>query len=137
MRERLDVAGLLSAAVLVAVLLIAFASRACPSATEADTCPEAALNRALVIALAAASVLLIVTPFAFLAEFAARRRIVYRGAWSRAARRGALVALIVAALGGLRLGGVLSPQLSLAVVLAPLAVEAYLSRSELRRGGVT
>jgi hypothetical protein len=63
-----------------------------------------------------------VTPFAFLAEFVARRRIVFRGAWARAARRGLLAAAVVAALAGLRLGGALSvPGALFLLTLAALA----------------
>ena len=74
----------------------------------ATPCPDAGVNRAVVVALAAASAGLAVAPFALLAEFAVRRRIIYRGAWARAARRGLLVAGAIAALAGLRLGGALS-----------------------------
>ena len=67
-------------------------------------CPDAARNLVIGIGLAALAVGLLVTPFAFLGEFVARRRIVYRGAWARAARRGLLAGLVVAVLAGLRLG---------------------------------
>ncbi|MGH2457163.1 MAG: hypothetical protein ACRDHD_13010, partial [Candidatus Limnocylindria bacterium] len=91
-------------------------------------CPGAGTNRAVVVALAAAAAGLLVAPFAFLGEFAARRRIVYRGAWGRAARRGLLVAAIVGALGGLRLGGALSVPGTLFVLVLAATVEWFAVR---------
>ena len=132
--HRAAVALLLAGATLLAVGLVVFATRACPGPTDAAPCPSAAVNRGIVVALAAAGAGLLVTPFAFLAEYAMRRRIVYRGAWARAARRGAVVAIVVAALAGLRLGGVLSAPLAAAVVFGPIALEVYVSRTELRGG---
>jgi hypothetical protein len=64
-----------------------------------------------------------VMPFAFLAEFAVRRRIIYRGAWGRATRRGLLVAATIAAIAGLRLGGALSVPVALFVISLAVAVE--------------
>jgi len=110
-------------AVLGAVVLLAFAAHACPGDVPSEPCPAAAANRAIVVALLALSIGLLVTPFAFLAEVALRRRIVYRGAWGRAARRGALVAAVVAAMAGLRLGGALSPPVGLFLVTLGGAVE--------------
>jgi hypothetical protein len=124
-RHRLAVAGLVVAALIIGGALVAFASVACPTQTEQQACANAAINRAVVLGLAAIFVVLLVTPFAFLAEFAARRRIVYAGAGSRAARRGLLAGAIVAALGGLRLGEALSvPALLFVVVLAAM-IEWY------------
>ena len=60
----------------------------------------------------------------------ARRRIVYRGAWSRAARRGVLAALIVAALAGLRLGGALSVPVALFVLLLAGVLEWFFVRND-------
>ena len=77
----------------------------------------------VVVGLAAATAGVAVTPFALLAEFAVRRRIIYRGAWGRAARRGLLVAATVAAIAGLRLGGALSVPVALFVVSLAVAVE--------------
>ncbi|MCP5775783.1 hypothetical protein NL389_38755, partial [Klebsiella pneumoniae] len=77
----------------------------------------AARNLVIGIGLAAAAVGLIVAPFAFLAEFVARRRIVYRGAWARAARRGLLAGLVVATLAGLRLGGALGVPTAIFVLI--------------------
>jgi hypothetical protein len=107
-RTRLVVAGLALLAVLAGVTLVAFAARACPTDSPLQPCPAAGTNRIVVVVLAAATAGLLVTPFAFLAEFVARRRIAFRGAWWRAARRGLLAAALVAAMAGLRLGGALS-----------------------------
>jgi hypothetical protein len=107
-RTRLVVAGLALLAVLAGVTLVAFAGNACPADTPDRPCPGAGTNRIVVVLLAAAAVGLLVTPFAFLGEFVARRRIVFRGAWARAARRGLLASALVAAMAGLRLGGALT-----------------------------
>ena len=117
-------------AVLGGVVLVSFAGHACAVDGPTAACPEAATNRAAVVALAAATAGLAVVPFALLAEFAVRRRIIYRGAWARAARRGLLVAAVIAALAGLRLGGALSAPvaifvLSLAAALEWLAVRRF------------
>ena len=132
--HRAAIVLLIAAGTVTAVGLVLFATNSCPGPTDIDPCASAAVNRGIVVALAAAAEGLIVTPFAFLAEYATRRRIVYRGAWSRAARRGAVVAIVIAVLAGLRLGGALSAPLAAAVVLGPIALELYLSRTELRGG---
>jgi hypothetical protein len=129
-RHRLAVAGLILLAILGAVLLVAFAGSACPAETAQQACPDAARNRAVVVAGAAAVAALAVTPFAFLGEVVARRRIVYRGAWQRAARRGVLVGLVVAALAGLRLGGALSVPIAIFVVIVAGAVEWLAARRD-------
>lgn len=82
------------------------------------------------VTLAAMSAGLAVVPFALLAEFAVRRRIIYRGAWARAGRRGLVVAAAIGALAGLRLGGALSVPvaifvLSLAAALEWLAIRRF------------
>jgi hypothetical protein len=129
-RQRLIVAALVAGAIVAGLLLVAFASSSCPGPAVGQPCPDAGRNRAVVVALAAASVALLVTPFAFLAEFAARRRIVYRGAWLRAARRGLLSGGLVAALASLRLAGsVTVPVAIFGVVLAFLA-DRLLARFE-------
>jgi hypothetical protein len=122
-RSRLAVAALILLAVLGAVVLIAFAGNTCPGDLPDHPCPGAGLNRAVVVTLAAASAGLAVVPFAFLAEFAVRRRIIYRGAWARASRRGLLVAASIAAIAGLRLGGALSVPVVLFVISLAGAVE--------------
>lgn len=121
-RHRVIVAALVLLSVLTALLVVAFAANTCPVATAQHACSEASFNRVLVVAGGAVAVGLLVTPFAFLGEFVLRRRIVYLGAWTRAARRGLLTALVVAALAGLRLGGALSVPVAIFVaVLATLA----------------
>jgi len=122
-RHRLIVGALILAGALAAAGLVGFASIACPARTEAQPCPDAARNLIIGVALATAAVTLLVTPFAFLAELLARRRIVYRGAWRRAARRGALAGFVVAAFAGLRLGGTLSVPIALFVLLVVGAAE--------------
>jgi hypothetical protein len=122
-RTRLAVIALVLLAILAAVGLLAFAAHACPSDTALRPCPSATTNRVIVLALVVLTVALLVTPFAFLAEFAARRRIVYRGAWARAVRRAVLLAAVAACLAGLRLGGALSPPTGLFIVTLAGAVE--------------
>lgn len=129
-RQRTIVAALLLLGVLVLVLLVVFAGTACPIETEAQPCPDAGRNRSIAIALAGIGVALIVTPFAFLGEVLARRRIVYRGAWGRAARRGILAGLVLATLAGLRLGGVLGVPTALFVVVVAGAVEWFFVRND-------
>lgn len=126
--SRLAVAGLVVAALLCGVGLALFASGACPTDLPQQPCPEAGSNRVVVIGLAAATVALIAAPFAFLAEFALRRRIVYRGAWARAARRAILAGTAVAVLAGLRLGGALSVPGALFVLLLAAALEWFAVR---------
>lgn len=126
--DRAAVAGLALLGVLIAALLVAFAAGACPSDTPARPCPEAGTNRMAVVGLASASAVLVVTPFALLAEFVARRRILYRGAWPRAARRGLLVGVTLAALAGLRIGAALSVPGAIFVVIIALVVEWFAIR---------
>src|SRR4029079_6914845 len=101
-------AGLVLAGLLGALGLLLFAGTTCPAELPGQPCPAAGTNRLVIIALAAATSGLLAAPFAFLAEFVMRRRIVYRGAWRRAVRRAAIVAAVVVVLAGLRLGGALS-----------------------------
>jgi hypothetical protein len=129
-RHRLIVAALILLGILSVILLVAVAGRACPSETPAQPCPDAGRNRAVVVALASSSVALLVTPFAFLGELVARRRIVYRGAWLRAARRGIVAGLVVATLAGLRLGGALSVPIGIFVVILGAVVEWFFARRE-------
>jgi hypothetical protein len=129
-RNRSIVAALLLLAILAVALLVAFAANACPIETLLQPCPDAARNLALGVGLAATAAGLVVTPFAFLGEVMARRRIVYRGAWSRAARRGFLSGLIVAVLGGLRLAGGLSVPVALFVLLLAGVLEWFFIRNE-------
>lgn len=129
-RQRTIVAGLLLLGILAGCLLVVFAGNACPVETGAQPCPGAARNLVIGIGLAAMTVGLLVAPFAFLAEVVARRRIVYRGAWSRAARRGALAASVVAVLAGLRLGGALSVPTGLFVLILAGVVEWLVARTD-------
>jgi MFS family permease len=129
-RHRTIVVGLILLSVLTALLLVVFASGACPVDTDLQPCPEAPRNVVLVIGLAATSVALLVTPFAFLGEVIARRRIVYRGAWSRAARRGVLVGLVLATLAGLRLGDALSVPIAIFVVILAGVAEWFAARRD-------
>ena len=121
--SRLAVLGLLLGAALAAAALLAFASASCATDQPGRPCPEAGLNRAVVVALAGGVTALVVAPFAFLAEFAARRRIEYRGSWGRGLRRGLLAGLVVAALAGLRVGDALSVAATLFVLILAGLVE--------------
>jgi hypothetical protein len=129
-RHRAIVAALILLGILASVVLVAFAARACPVETEAQPCPDATRNLVVVIGLASASAALLVTPFAFLGEVLARRRIVYRGAWWRATRRGLLVGLVIATLAGLRLGGALSVPIAIFVVILAAVTEWLLARRD-------
>jgi len=116
------------AGLLGGLALLLFAANACPGDLPNQPCPAAGANRIVVIGLAAFTLGLLVTPFAFLGEFALRRRIVYRGAWRRAARRGVLVAAVAVILAGLRLGGALSVPVALFLVLLAGAGEWFAVR---------
>ena len=129
-QHRLAVAALLLLGVLAAVVLVAVAARACPVETIVQPCPDAARNRAIVVGLASTSAALLITPFAFLGELMARRRIVYRGAWSRAARRGILVGLALAAIAGLQLGGALSVPIAIFVIILAGVIEWFFARRD-------
>jgi len=131
-RHRTIVIGLVLLSVLAGVVLVVFAGNACPVETAQQPCPDAGRNLAIGIVLAGVTVGLIVTPFAFLAEVVTDRRIVYRGAWGRAARRGVLAGLVVAILAGLRLAGVLSVPTALFVVILVAAVEWLAARTDRR-----
>lgn len=122
-RSRATVAALVLVAVLGLVVLVAFAGNACPGDLPGQPCPDAGPNRIVVVSLAAATAGIAVVPFALLAEFAVRRRIIYRGAWGRATRRGVLVAVVIAAIAGLRLGGALSVPVALFIVSLAGALE--------------
>ena len=130
-RHRVIVGALILLALLAAVVLVAFASRSCPVETDAQPCPMAARNLVLVIGLASTGVGLLVAPFAFLGEVMARRRIVYRGAWARAARRGVLAGLIVAAMAGLRLGDALNIPIALFILILAGVIEWFFARNDL------
>ena len=125
---RLAVAAFLVVALLCALALLLFVQNACATDVPARPCPEAGFNRAVAVSLVGLTAALTVTPFAFLGEFAARRRIVYRGSWGRAMRRGLLVGLAVAALAGLRVGGALTVPAALFVLFLASLVEWFAVR---------
>ena len=127
-RHRTVVAGLALLAILAVLVLVVFAGNACPSQTASNPCPQAGMNRIVVVGLAALAVTLTITPFAFLAEFVIRRRIAYRGGWFRAARRGVLSGAVVAALAALRIGGALNVPVAIFVVLLAALVEWFAAR---------
>lgn len=127
-RHRIVIVLLVLLAVLSGVVLVAAATRLCPGELPGQPCQTGALNRAVVVGLAALTVALAVVPFAFLGELVARRRIVYRGAWWRAARRGVLAGLVIAALAGLRLGGALTPPVAIFVVAVGAGFEWFAAR---------
>jgi hypothetical protein len=99
------------------------ASLLCPGPTATDLCTDADRNRLIVVGLAGAAVVLLVTPAAFVLDFAARRRIAYLGAWWRAVRRGALFGLVLATLAGLRLADALNPFSAVVVIGVALIAE--------------
>ncbi len=66
-------------------------------------------------------------PLFWLASFARRRRIAYRGDWSRAARRALLAGGVVTVLVLLRVMGAFSPPLAAFVVAMALFVELILT----------
>jgi hypothetical protein len=66
-------------------------------------------------------------PLLWLAVFGRHRRIAYRGDWTRAIRRGAWIAIVVAVLVILRVQGVLQPPIALFIVALVVLAEATLS----------
>jgi len=66
-------------------------------------------------------------PLLWLAVFGRHRRIAYRGDWTRAVRRGAWVAIVVAVLVILRVQGVLQPPIALFIVALVVLAETTLS----------
>ena len=129
--HRVVVLGLILSGVLAALLLVAFAANACPVETVAQPCPGAPRNVVIVIGLAAVTAGLLVAPFAFLGEVLARRRIVYRGAWGRAGRRGTLAARVVAAMAGLKLADALSVPVAIFVLVLAAVTEWFFTRNDL------
>ena len=127
--HRLAVAVLIATSILAAVLLVAVAGSVCAQ-TQVQACADVARNRVVVVGLASLTAALLVTPFAFLGEIMTRRRIVYRGAWGRAARRGILVGLLIATVAGLRLGGALSAPIAIFVMILAGVIEWFFSRRD-------
>ena len=66
-------------------------------------------------------------PLLWLAAFGRHRRIAERGDWTRAIRRGAWVAIVVAILVILRVQGVLQPPIALFIIALVVLAEATLS----------
>lgn len=126
--SRLAVAAFVLLAVAAAAALVAFTQSSCATDLPGQPCAEAGFNRAVVVALVGLVTFLAVTPFAFLAEFAVRRRIAYRGSWGRALRRGLLAGLVVAAMAGLRVGAALSVPAALFVLVMAALVEWFAVR---------
>lgn len=127
-RDRVLVAVLLLGGVAAAVAVVAVASQLCPGPTPNDPCPDAGRNQILVVALAATAVFALMTGVAFVADYAIHQRIVYRGAWARAARRGILAGLVLAAVAGLRLVDALNVFSATVVVVVAGAVEWLATR---------
>jgi len=129
-RNRTIVGALILLGILAIILLVVFASSACPVETVVQPCPQLARNLVLGIGLASLAAGLLVAPFAFLGEVLARRRIVYRGAWGRAGRRGMIAGSVVAVLAGLRLGGALSVPAGLFVLVLAGVTEWFFARND-------
>ena len=66
-------------------------------------------------------------PLFWLAPFARNRRIAYRGAWTRAIRRGVWVTFVVFLLVVLRIEAFFQPQLALFIIAMVLVAETTLS----------
>ena len=128
-RHRVVVIALVLLALLAGLGLVVAAGTLCPEELPGQPCTTGPLNRVVIITLAALTAGLLVAPFAFLGELLARRRIVYRGAWWRAARRGVLAGLVVTALAALRLGAALNPPVAIFVVAAALGIEWFVARN--------
>lgn len=122
-RDNLLIVALAVAGVAALAGVFLAASLLCPGPTSTDLCPDADRNRLIVVGVAGAAVVLLVTPAAFVIDFAARRRIAYLGAWWRAVRRGALFGLVLATLAGLRLADALNPFSAVVVIGLALIAE--------------
>ncbi len=86
--------------------------------------PAAGFVGALLIGLALG---LTTVPLFWLAVFGRHRRIAYRGDWTRAIRRGAWVAIVVAVFVILRLQQVFQPPIALFILALVILAEATLS----------
>ena len=122
-RDRVLIAALVVGSFSAMIGVVVLATQLCPDPTATDPCLDADRNRLIVVGLAGMAVVLLITPAAFVVEFAARRRIVYLGAWGRAARRGALAGLALATVAGLRLADALNPFSAAVVVGVALTAE--------------
>lgn len=125
-RDGFLIAALSAGAFATMVGVLVLATQLCPGPAPGDPCPDADRNRLVVIGLAGVAVMLLITPGAFAVDFAAHRRIAYLGAWGRAARRGALASLVLAAVAGLRVVDALNP-FSMAVVVGVAVAAEWLA----------
>ena len=118
-RDRLANLGILGAAAVVWVLVGLVVMTRDPVAE-----PLAGFIGAALIGLAVA---LTAMPIAWLLVFGRHRRIAYRGDWTRAARRGGWVGLLVAIFIVLRLQGALELPIALFLLALVAVAEATLS----------
>src|SRR6478736_7963885 len=118
-RDRLTNLGFLAAAAVVWLLVWTVINTRDPLVD-----PGAGFVGAALIGLAVG---LTLVPVFWLAVFARHRRIAYRGDWTRAARRGSWIALVVAVFVVLRLQGVLELPIALFIVALVGVAEATLS----------
>jgi hypothetical protein len=126
--DRIAVAALALAGVAAVIAVVILASQLCPAPTLTDPCPDADRNRLIVVGLAAAAVFCGMTSAAFVGDYLVHDRIAYRGAWARAARRGMLAGLVLAAVAGLRLVDALNLFSAGVVVAVAAAVEWVATR---------
>ncbi len=126
--DRIAVAALALAGVAAVIAVVILASQLCPAPTLTDPCPDADRNRLIVVGLAAAAVFCVMTSAAFVGDYLVHDRIAYRGAWARAARRGLLAGLVLAAVAGLRLVDALNLFSAGVVVAVAAAVEWVATR---------
>jgi hypothetical protein len=122
-RDRVLVAVLLVGGVMAGVAVVALAANLCPGPTPNDPCPGASRNQAIVVGTAALALALMTTGLAFVGEYLLRNRIAYLGAWGRAARRGGLVGIALAAVAGLRLVDALTIFSAAVVIAVVVAIE--------------
>jgi hypothetical protein len=122
-RDRALVAVLLVGGVVTAVAVVALAANLCPGPTPTDPCPDASRNQAIVVGTAALAIAMVMTGLAFVGDYLVRNRIVYLGAWARAARRGLLTGVGLAAVAGLRLVDALTVFSAAVVIIVVVAIE--------------
>jgi hypothetical protein len=118
-RDRLTNLGFFAAAGVVWVLVALVVTTRDPRVD-----PAAGYVGAVLIGLAFG---LTAVPLLWLAVFGRHRRIAYRGDWTRAIRRGAWIATVVAILVILRVQGVLQPPIALFIIALVVLAEATLS----------
>lgn len=118
-RDRLVNLAIFGAAAVVWVLVALIVTTRDPVAD-----PVAGFIGAALIGLAVG---LTATPIAWLVVFGRHRRIAYRGDWTRAARRGGWIGLIVAIFIVLRLQGALELPIALFILALATVAEATLS----------